>query len=322
MLNKKLKWIGAALVLAASNAAFAQAWPSKPIRLVTAFGSGSASDIVARMIAAEMQTVFKQSVIVDNKPGASGFIAAQNVATSAPDGYTFFLTTNTVHSANPHLFNKLPYQPIKDFTPVARVCYFPFILTVNSDSSIKTVADLLALAKSPNPNISYAYGNSTGQIAGAAFSALTRMNATAVPYKSTPQAMTDLIGGRVTFMFGDLASSRPHLQSGRLRAIAVTSEQQSALAPDLPTVARTANLQGFDLAAWVGVVAPAGLPADITNKVSSAITSMLARKDVIEKLTTLGAEVAPANAATLQTYMVQQLDVWGRKVKDSGIQPE
>lgn len=322
MLNKKLKWMGAALVLAASNAAFAQAWPSKPIRLVTAFGSGSASDIVARMIAAEMQTVFKQSVIVDNKPGASGFIAAQNVATSPPDGYTFFLTTNTVHSANPHLFNKLPYQPIKDFTPVARVCYFPFILTVNSDSSIKTVADLLALAKSPNPNISYAYGNSTGQIAGAAFSALTRMNATAVPYKSTPQAMTDLIGGRVTFMFGDLASSRPHLQSGRLRAIAVTSEQPSALAPDLPTVARTANLQGFDLAAWVGVVAPAGLPADITNKVSSAITSMLARKDVIEKLTTLGAEVAPANAATLQTYMVQQLDVWGRKVKDSGIQPE
>jgi tripartite-type tricarboxylate transporter receptor subunit TctC len=192
---------------------------------------------------------------------------------------------------------------------------------VNADSPIKTVADLLAFTKA-NQNISYAYGNSTGQIAGAAFSALTRMNATAVPYKSTPQAMTDLVGGRVTFMFGDLASSRPHLQSGRLRAIAVTSEQPSALAPDLPTVARTANLQGFDLAAWVGVVAPAGLPADITNKVSTAITSMLARKDVVEKLTTLGAEVAPANAATLQTYMVQQLDVWGRKVKDSGIQPE
>ncbi|MES2536933.1 MAG: tripartite tricarboxylate transporter substrate binding protein [Pseudomonadota bacterium] len=322
MLIKKMKWIGAALALAACNAAVAQAWPSKPIRLVTAFGPGSASDIVARMIGMEMQTELKQTVIVENRPGASGFLAAQNVAASAPDGYTFFLTTNTVHSSNPHLFKQLPYQPIKDFTAVARVCYFPFILTVPGDSPIKSVGELIALSKTPNANLSYAYGNSTGQIAGAAFSSLTKLNATAVPYKSTPQAMTDLVGGRVTFMFGDLASSRPHLQSGRLRAIAVTSEEKSALAPELPTIAGSANLRGFDLAAWVGVVAPAGLPPEITNKVSGVITSMLARKDVVDKLTTLGAEVAPANAATLQTYMVKQLDVWGRKVKDAGIQPE
>ena len=310
-------WVWSAL-----GAASAQEWPARPVRIVTAFGAGSASDIVARMIAEDLQSTFKQPFVVDNKPGASGILAAEMVAKSPADGYTLFLTTNTANSVNPHLFKKLPYDPIKDFTPIARVCYFPFVLAVNANLPVKNVAELLAFGRTAQNKLSYAYGNSTGQVAGAAFSSLTRLDAAAVPYKSTPQALTDLIGGQVTFMFVDLASSRPHVASGRVRVIAVTSEQPSAMAPDLPTIAAAAQLPGFDLVAWVGVIGPAGMPPAVVNRLSTRIASMLARKEVVDKLVSLGAEVAPGSAAELDAYMKRQLDVWGRKVKDAGIQPE
>ena len=300
----------------------AQAWPSKPVRLVTAFAAGSASDIVARMLAAELQTAFNQSFVVDNKPGASGIIAAEAVAKSAPDGYTIFLTTNTANSSNPHLFKKLPYDAIRDFTPIARICYFPFVLAVNASLPVQTPRELIEYARNSKQPISYGYGNSTGQIASAAFNTLTQINATAVPYKSSPQVLTDLIGGQITFLFGDLASSAAHIKSGRIRAIAVSTERRSVLAPDLPTVASAVNLPGFDLAAWVGIVGPAHMPADITQKLSVEINRIVARKDITDKLLAMGAEPAPALAAEFGDYMRQQLTVWGQKTKDAGIQPE
>ena len=322
MTMKKALTCLALAALAFALPAAAQEWPAKPVRIVTAFGAGSASDIVARMIAEELQSVFKQPFVVENKPGASGILAAEMVAKSPPDGYTLFLTTNTANSVNPYLFKKLPYDPIKDFTPIARVCYFPFVLAVNANLPVKTVAELVAYSKNAQNKISYAYGNSTGQVAGAAFSSLTKLDATAVPYKSTPQGLTDLIGGQVTFMFVDLASSRPHTSSGRVRALAVSAEQRSDLLPELPTIASAAQLPGFDLTAWVGLVGPAEMPAAIVTRISTRITAMLARKDVADKLVALGAEVAPGSPAELDAYMKRQLDVWGRKVKDAGIQPE
>ena len=309
-------------MVAAALPAAAQEWPSKPVRIVTAFGPGSASDIVARMIAEELQGHFKQPFVVDNKPGASGILAADHVAKSAPDGHTLFLTTNTANSVNPYLFKKLPYDPIKDFSAIARVCYFPFVLAVNSSLPVKSVAELIAYGKAGGNKMSYAYGNSTGQVAGAAFTSLTKLDATAVPYKSTPQALTDLIGGQVAFMFVDLASSRPHTASGRVRTLAVSTEQRTAILPDLPTLASAAQLPGFDLAAWVGVIGPAGMPPAIVQRVSAQITAMLGRKEVADKLVALGAEVAPAGAAELEAYMKRQLEVWGTKVRDAGIQPE
>ena len=310
------------ITLLTCAASQAQSWPTKPVRIVTAFGAGSASDIVSRMLATELQATYNQPFIVENKPGASGIIAAEAVARSAPDGYTLFLTTNTAHSSNPHLFKKIPYDPITDFTPIARVCYFPFVLAVNANLPVNTPRELIDYAKNNKQVISYGYGNSTGQVAAAAFSSLTKINATAVPYKSSPQVMTDLIGGQITFLFGDLASSSVHIKSGRIRAIAVSTERRSALAPDLATVASAANLPGFDLAAWVGVVGPAQLPADITQKLSTEINRILARKDIVDKLNAMGAEPAPAQAAEFGEYMKQQLSVWGQKVKDAGIQPE
>jgi len=314
-------WVALLLCLTTA-AAGAQVWPTKPVRLITAFGAGSASDIVARLLAEELQGAFHQPFVVENKPGASGILAADFVAKAPPDGYTLFLSTNTAHSVNPHLFKKLPYEPIAGFAPVARVCYFPFVLAVNAALPVTNVEQLIAYGRSAQNKATYAYGNSTGQIAGAAFAALTKLDVAAVPYKSTPQALTDLVGGQVSFMFVDLASSQPHLKAGRLRLLAVTSEQPSAQAPDLPPLATAAKLPGYDLTAWVGVLAPAGLPADITNRVSEQIVRVLSRKDIADRLASLGADVAPGNAAELERTMREQLLAWGRKVRDAGIQPE
>lgn len=301
---------------------FAQTWPAKPVKVVTAFAAGSASDMVARLLAQELQTEYGQAFIVENKPGASGIIAAEFVAKAPADGYTFLLSTNTINSGNPHLFKKLPYDPIKDFTPVARVCNFLFVLVVSADQPIKSVADLKSFAKANPSKMSFAYGNSTGQIAGAAFNNLAGLNALAVPYKSTPQAMTALIGGEVSYLFVDLASSQALLKAGRLRALAVTTESPSKLAPELPTIAASANLPGFDLAAWVGILGPAALPADVTAKLSASINRIVARKEVGEKLTAMGADVSPGTAAELQAYMGQQFVAWRDKIKAAGIQPE
>ena len=313
-----------ALALGGAQPVTAQtaAWPARPVRIVTAFGPGSASDIVARMLAEELQTHFKQPFVVENKPGASGMLAAELVAKTPPDGYTLFLSTNTAHSANPHLFKKLPYEPVAGFTPVARICYFPFVLAVNAGLPVQTVEQLITYARNPANKATYAYGNSTGQIAAAAFATLTKLDVAAVPYKSTPQALTDLVGGQVGFLFVDLASSRPHYKSGRIRLLAMSSEQRSAQVPEVPPLAQAANLPGFDLSAWVGVLGPAGMPADITARLSDQLQQIVQRKDIAERLQVLGADVAPAGPAAFEAYMKDQLQVWGRKVRDAGIQPE
>jgi hypothetical protein len=204
--------------LAFTGAASAQAWPAaKPIRIVIAFGPGSASDIFARMIGEPLQKALGQVVLVEAKPGAGGVIAADFVAKSSADGYTLFLTTNTTHSANPYLFKKLSYDPVKDFTPVARIGYFPFVLLVNAKLPINSVKDLIAYAKATPGSISYAYTSSAGQVAAAALSNMTNMGAVGVAYKAAPQALTDVAGGQEAFTVIDFATSQPFVKSGRLR---------------------------------------------------------------------------------------------------------
>lgn len=314
--------LSALAALAVAPVAQAQSWPGRPVRIITGFAAGSASDIVARLLAQSLQTEFGQPFIVENRPGASGILAAETVAKSPADGYTLLLTTNTLSSSNPHLFKKLPYDALKDFTPIARVCNFLFVLAVPGDSSFRTTQELKAYATAHRGKLSFAYGNSTAQIAGAAFNTLLGLEALAVPYKSSPQALTALASGEVQFLFNDLASSRALIKSGKIRALAVTTAHRSALAPELPTIAESANLPGFDLAAWVGVIGPARMPADVTQRLSVAINAALKRPEVSEKLTSLGADVFPGTAAELQQYMVEQHAGWREKIKAAGIQPE
>lgn len=300
---------------------FAQAWPDRPIRMVIPFGAGAASDMVARRLAERLQSRLGQPVVVENRAGASGQIAAEQVIKSAPDGYTLFLTSNTTHSANPFLFRRINYDPVNDFTPIGRVCAFPFVLVVENKLPVAGVKDLIAYARSSGKT-SYGYGNSTGQIAGAALSRLMQMNSVAVPYKSVPQVVTDLLGGQIQYAFVDMANAFPHMQSGRLRALAVSSEARSALTPRLPTVAEETGLQGFDLTAWGAVFGPAGLPPPIVGRLNGEITRIVSEPEFRERLKQAGVETQTSTPEELQQFVARQLVVWGTKVKDAQIQPE
>lgn len=298
------------------------AYPSQPIYFITAFDAGSASDIVARMIARKLQDDLGQPVIVENKPGASGQVASDFVARAKPDGYTIMLATNTTHSSNPYLFKHLHYDPIADFTPLVQVCNFPFVLAVSGKAPIKDVAQLLAYGKAHKGTVNYAYGNSTGQIAAASFNKITGMGAAAIPYKSTPQAMTDVIGGRTTFMFVDLASAAGQIKGGMLRALAVSTEQRSASVPDLPPVSEALGKPGFDLSAWVGIFGPAKMPKAVSARLDDALYRIVSSSEIEGKLKQMGADPAPAKASAFGPFVVRQLSVWGEKVKEAGIEPQ
>ena len=309
-------------LLAAAPSAIAQPYPNKPVRIVIGFGPGSGTDILARMLAEELQQALGQPFIVDNKPGAAAQIAAQAVAKSPADGYTLFLTSNSSHSVNPHIFKKLPYDPIADFTPIGGVAYFPFILAVNADVPARTPQEFVAYARANKGKINYAYGTSAVQIPAEALNRLMKLEATGVPYKSSPPALIDVVGGQAQFLVVDLASARPHLQSGRLRALAVTTSKRTALAPDLPTIEETLGLRDFDLAAWTGLFGPAGLPKDVQDKLSATLLQIMAKPALRERINTMGAEPTPSDIPTFTALVKRQLELWGKKVADAGIQPE
>ena len=308
---------------AAAPAAWSQAaYPQNPVKIIIGFGPGSGTDIISRLIAEELRQALGQPFVVENRPGASAQIAASAVAKSPADGYTLMLTSNTTHSVNPHIFKKLPYDPIADFTPIGGVAYFPFILAVNASLPIKTAQELVAYAQQNRGKLSYAYGTPTVQIPAEAINRLKQLGAVGIPYKSSPPALNDVVGGQVQFLVVDLASARPHLQSGRLRALAVTSSKRSALAPDLPTVEEALDLKDFDLAAWTGVFGPAGLPREVVATVSAALQKTLSKPEVRELIQQLGAEPTPSDTAAFTELVRRQLSIWGRNVSLAGIQPE
>ena len=312
----------AVIATATLPAAAQNAYPDKPVKIIIGFGPGSGTDILARMIAEELRLALGQPFVVDNRPGASAQIAASAVAKSPPDGYTLFLTSNSSHSVNPHMFKKLPYDPIADFTPIGGIAYFPFILAVNASVPARTPQEFVTYARANKGKLNYAYGTPTVQIPAEALNRLEKLEATGIPYKSSPSAMTDVVGGQAQFLVVDLASARPHLQSGRLRALAVTTSKRTALAPDLPTIEESLGLRNFDLAAWTGLFGPARLPREITEKLSVTLQQILAKPDVRERILASGAEPTPSDIPTFTALVKRQLEVWGAKVADAGIQPE
>ncbi len=308
------------LSLSASEIAAAQTFPEKPIRVIVPFAAGSGTDILARIVTDDLRAAMGANFVIDNRAGASGQIAAELVAKANPDGYTLLLSTNTPHSANPFLFKKLNYDPVKDFDPVARMIYYVFILVVNPNTGIKSVPELIAHVKSNVGKTSYAFGNSTGQVNGAYFVSAAKLDALAVPYKSTPPAMTDLISGQVQFMFVDAASSQGHVKSGRLRSLAVMSDKRWEVMPDLPAVGET--VPGFDTVPWAGMFAPAGTPKAVINRLNTEIVKTINKPTINQRLADIGLAPGASTPAELDRFVKQQLTAWGRKIKDAGIQPE
>ena len=323
MLARLLWSIAAAGSLIFGAPAQAQtSYPDRPVRIIIGFGPGSGTDILARLIGEELRAALGQPFVIDNRPGASAQIAATAAAKAPPDGYTLFLTSNSSHSVNPHIFKKLPYDPIADFTPIGGIAYFPFIVAVNATLPVRTPQDLVSYARANRGKLFYAYGTPTVQIPAEALNRLLKLEAVGVPYKSSPAALTDVAGGQAQFLVVDLASARPHLQSGRLRALAVTTSRRTGLAPELPTVEESFGLRDFDLAAWTGLFGPAGLPREITDKLSVTLQQVLAKPAVAERILAAGAEPTPSDALSFAALVKRQLEVWGRKVSDAGIVPE
>jgi tripartite-type tricarboxylate transporter receptor subunit TctC len=310
----------AALALAAATAV-AQDYPSKPITLVVPFAAGSGTDGVARIVGQKLGERMKQQIIVENKAGASAQIGAEHVAKAKPDGYTLFMATNTPFSANPSLFKALRYDPIRDFTPIVRVGELPFALAVSPKLPVNTTRELLDYAKANPGKISYATPNSTSLVASETIKRQANVDIVGVQYKSSPQALTDLVGGQLEMYVVDLGSGLSTLKGGKVKTLAVTPARGTKILPGVPPIAQA--LPGFDLTSWNGIFGPAGLPRPIVDRLNAEVLAVLAEKDVQEKLANIGFEVWPSKSPDeFAKYVGDQLALWTRLIKDAGIKPE
>jgi tripartite-type tricarboxylate transporter receptor subunit TctC len=314
-------FFAAVIFCSASVRAFADAYPEKPIKIVVPYPAAGTPDILAREIASKLSALLGQQVIVDNRPGAGGNIGSEMVAKAAPDGYTIVMGTVATHSINQALYKKLPFDPIKDFAPVILVATTPNVLVVNPDIPIKTVKDLIALAKAKPGEITFASGgNGTSHhIGGSLFQKLTGVQMTHVPYKGSGAALPDLIGGQVNIMFDNLTSSMPHIKSGKLRAIATTGLTRSAAMPDLPTVIE-AGVPGFEITAWFGLLAPANTPRAIIERLNLEVTKVLNQPGIKARFIAQGAEPKPGTPEQFGIFVKEKIAQWTPIVKASGAQ--
>ncbi len=307
--------------LLAASAAISQTYPSAPVTIVVPFAAGSGTDAVARIVARKLGERLKQPVLIDNRAGANAQIAAQFVAKAKPDGYTLFMTTNTSHSANPSLVLNLKYDPIKDFTPVARVGELPFALVVGKNDPAKTLKEWIAQAKAQPGKFSYATPNSTSLVASETIKRIAGLDVVAIPYKSSPQALTDLIGGSVQMYVVDLGSGMGMINAGSVRVLGVTTKEPLKSMPDAVPIVK--EVPGFDLTSWNGIFGPAGMPRPVVDKLNQELQEVLADKSVQKSLSQLGFETWPTKTPEEFTkYVADQLAHWGALVKQAGIRPE
>jgi tripartite-type tricarboxylate transporter receptor subunit TctC len=310
----------AALAALFSAVAVAQPYPSRPVKLVVPFPAGSATDQVARVLGQELQEALKQPFVVENKAGAQGSIAAAEVAKAAPDGYTLMVTTNTPQAANVSLFKNLNYDPVKDFAPVARLGTISFMLMLRADHPAKNFKEFLAHAKANPGKLSGGYGSAGSQVSQAMLRSMAKIDFVDVPYKGLPQAITDVLGGSITFTFADLANALAQQKGGKLRGLAVTSEKRSALARDVPAIAE--ELPGYELIAWFALMAPAGTPPEIVARLHQLTATSLAKPEVVARFATLGTDVAPMNPEQLGAFIRSEIAKWAKMTKEAGIEPQ
>ncbi|MET4579196.1 Bug family tripartite tricarboxylate transporter substrate binding protein [Ottowia thiooxydans] len=308
------------LTLGVAMTGFTAAADDAPIKVILPFAAGSGTDNIARPLFDEISKSTKQVFVFDNRPGASGAIAAQAVAQSAPDGRTFMVTTNTTHTINPVLFKKLPYDPIKDFAPVAMVATSPYLLMVRKDMPVSNVKELMDWIKRNPGTASYGWGAAVSQMAGAGFLKRYDLNAVGVAYKSSPQAVTDLMGGQISFMFLDLAAAVPHLKGDRLKPLLVTAPKRLAQLPSVPT-ASEAGVKDFDVSAWIGVFAPAGTPAPALKKMTEDVSQAMRSPALLQRFEACCVpEVLVGDA--FSKYLQKDAAQWVERAAAAGIQPE
>ena len=308
-------------LLALAPSAWAQAWPSKPIRLVVPFPAGGATDLLARAIAQGVGNAFGQAIVVDNRPGAGGTLGSAEVAKAAPDGHTLLMCTSSTHSIAPHLNPNLPYNAEADFTPVAQVANATNIVLVPKDLPVASMKELIAYAKARPGQLNYASsGNGTiVNLTAEAFKAQAGVFIVHIPYRGTALAIPDLVSGKVQLLFDSIVSGLPHVKDGKLKALAITSAKRSALVPDLPTVAES-GLPGFESTTWFGIYGPKGLSADITNRVAAELQRALQKPDVAERLARLGAEpVTDAGPAKFAAMVKADSVRWASLIRERKI---
>ena len=320
MINRRAVSAGLAAFAAGIVPARA-AFPERPVTLIVPFAAGSGTDTVARIVAEQLAGRLGQGVVVENRAGANGSVAAAFVARSAPDGHTLFMTTNTTHSANPSLMKSLPYDPVADFAPVARLGNLPFMLVVDPRLPVKSVAELVAHAKANPGKLSYASGNSTGIVAGATFARRAGFEALHVPFRSTPPAITEILAGRISMMFVDITAALTQVQAGAIRALAVTTAERSRLLPDLPAM-QEAGVADFDITSWNGVFAPARTAPAIVARPNRELQAIVAEPAVTAKLAGVGFDAFSGSPEELGSFVRAQIDNWARMIRDAGIQPE
>lgn len=310
--------LGSATSAVAQNAGYPN---GRPVTLVLPFAAGSGTDTTTRLIAKELGTALNTTTVIDNKAGANGSIAASFVARAPADGYTLFVTTNTTHSANPYLLKNMTYDPIKDFTPIARTGDLPFMLVINPEIPANTVEELIALVKKNPGKYTYASGSSSAIVSGATFARLAGLDMLHVPYKSSPPAMTDVIAGRVSMMFTDVPTGLPHVNAKTLKALAVTTKYRSKIMPDLPTMDE-AGVKGFDVTSWQGYLGPANLPKDIVVKLNAEIRKIVERPDIQKELAGRGMEAFSGTPEEFDAFLKEQLVVWKNLVEGAGIEKQ
>ena len=319
---KKLLPVAVIAIVAvlAGSRLYADDFPSRPITLVNPFGPGSASDTLCRIIADPLGQALRQPVVVEDRPGADGALAALYVHHQPADGYNLLMATNSPLSADPFLHKDVDYDAVKDFAPITRVGSFTLMLVVNPNLPIHSVKDLVAYAKANPGKLSFASGNTAGIVGGDTLAHWAGIDVLQVPYKSTPPALEDIIAGRVSMMFADFTTAMPHVQSGALRALAISRIKRSSLFPALPTLDES-GVKGFNLDAWAGLVAPSGTPPEVVTKLNGVLRKIIDSPDVQAKFKNVGFEGFSSTSEELGDYIKAQLISWQKMVTDAGIQP-
>jgi tripartite-type tricarboxylate transporter receptor subunit TctC len=310
-----------ALAAAAATAAAADKYPTRPVTIVVPFAPGSVTDAAARLIGQHLQTALGQPFVIENKAGAGGLIAAAFVSRQESDGYTLLLTTNSTHSAANGLYKNVPYDPIKDFAPIARIGSFPSVIVVNPDQPIHTIQELIAYAKANPSKLEYGTGNSTGQIVGETLKKRTDVDIVRVGYRSNPTAVSDLIGGHIAMMIPDFGTAIPQIKDGKMRPLAVLTKQRSPLLPEVPTLDETI-MPGYDVLAWAGMFAPANTPPEVIATLAKELEQIVARPDVKEQFVNSGIEPYWGDTEQFSQFVKDELVKWTALIKEAGIEPE